>query len=153
MYRKDGIFSLLGKINHRNFVYGMRLLKGENVHPGQMPLLVTLSNKDGLVQIELARKLGVKPSTLNVMVGRLEKNGMIIKKQDPDDQRKSRIFISEKGRSIVESIKERADNINTHVEDFLTEEEKKELRRLLTKLDDCLKQRIELEFGKEENNA
>ena len=53
----------------------------------------------------------------------------------------------------MESIKERADNINTHVEDFLTEEEKKELRRLLTKLDDCLKQRIELEFGKEENNA
>lgn len=153
MYRKDGIFSLLGQINHRSFVYGIRLLKGENVHPGQMPLLVILCNEEGLVQRELAKKLGVKPSTLNVMVGRLEKNGMVIKKQDPNDQRKSRIFISEKGRNLVETVKNKAEKTNAHVEEFLTEEEREELTRLLTKLDDCLKQRIELEFGKEENNA
>lgn len=44
----------------------------------------------------------VKPSTLNVMIGRMEKNGYIEKKQDEKDSRKSRIYFTEKGRSICE---------------------------------------------------
>ena len=44
----------------------------------------------------------VKPSTLNVMIGRMEKNGYIEKKQDEKDSRKSRIYFTEKGRSICD---------------------------------------------------
>lgn len=51
---------------------------------------------------ELAEKMQVKPSTLNVMIGRMEKNGYIEKKQDEKDSRKSRIYFTEKGRSICE---------------------------------------------------
>lgn len=129
------------------------MMKDMNLHPGQMRLLLILCKKEGLVQRELAQMLEIKPSTLNVMVGRLVKNGILVKKQDPKDQRKSRIYISDKGRMQVENVKQRADKIGKKVEQRFTEEEKKELIRLLKKLDACMDQQMKLEFRKEKENA
>lgn len=129
------------------------MMKDMNLHPGQMRLLLILCKKEGLVQRELAQMLEIKPSTLNVMVGRLVKNGILVKKQDPKDQRKSRIYISDKGRMQVENVKQRADKIGKKVEQRFTEEEKKELVRLLKKLDACMDQQMKLEFRKEKENA
>ncbi len=153
MYSKDGIFNLLGKINHKIFMSNLCMMKDKKLHPGQFPLLFILCSEDGQVQKQLADKLGIKPSTLNVMVRRLEKNGSVVKKQDPKDQRKSRIYISEQGRSLVESLEKRSEKISRQISDALTEEEKQELIRILTKLDHCLEQQIELEVGKEKDNA
>lgn len=153
MYNTDGAFRLLGKINHKIFMCNFCMMKDMNLHPGQMRLLLILCKKEGLVQRELAQMLEIKPSTLNVMVGRLVKNGILVKKQDPKDQRKSRIYISDKGRMQVENVKQRADKIGKKVEQRFTEEEKKELIRLLKKLDACMDQQMKLEFRKEKENA
>lgn len=153
MYSKDGLFHLLMKINHKVFMCNFCMLKDKNLHPGQMPLLVSLCKKDGLVQRELADKLDIKPSTLNVMIHRLEKNGFLIKKQDSKDQRKSRIYISEYGKNLVESVKKRTDRIAKQADLAFTKEERNELQRLLMKLDACMDQQMKLEFRKEKENA
>ena len=102
MKKCEGIYSLIGKVNHKSVIYGFELLKEENIHPRQMPLIIHLKKCEGCTQKELAEKMQVKPSTLNVMIGRMEKNGYIEKKQDEKDSRKSRIYFTEKGRSICE---------------------------------------------------
>ena len=102
MKKCEGIYSLIGKVNHKSAIYGFELLKEENIHPRQMPLIIHLKRCEGCTQKELAEKMQVKPSTLNVMIGRMEKNGYIEKKQDKKDSRKSRIYFTEKGRSICE---------------------------------------------------
>lgn len=154
MNNDEGIYSLIGRINHKSAIYGFELLKEENIHPRQMPLLIHLNKCEGCTQKELADKMQIKPSTLNVMIGRMEKNGYIEKKQDEKDSRKSRIFFTEKGRMISKKCKGRFKMIQKNLENYFTQEEQAELKRLLNKFCDCLDEQIEiLKHGKEESDA
>ena len=149
MDRKGGIYHLLGKVGHKNFQYGYSLLKEENLHPGQLPLLILLWKEEGLSQRELAHKMGIKPSTLNVTIGRLEKNGFIRKENDPKDQRKSLIYFTEEGKRTFRVLKKRMDCLQMQILDAFSEEEKIEFCRLLTKFCDCLDEQMqEIENGK-----
>ena len=86
----------------------------------------------------------IKPSTLNVMIGRMEKNGLIEKRKDEEDSRKSRIYFTEKGKSLCERCKTRFDKIQKDVYGYFTEEEQTELKRLLNKFCDCLDEQTEI---------
>ena len=76
-------------------------LKGLGIHPRQMPILAVLWKEDGCSQKELASQLGVKPPTVTVSIQRLEKIGIIVRKQDEKDQRISRIYLTEEGKAIL----------------------------------------------------
>ena len=76
-------------------------LKKLGVHPRQIPILAVLYKKDGCSQKELVKELGVKPPTVTVSIQRLEKSGLLIRRQDEKDQRISRIYLSEEGRAII----------------------------------------------------
>ena len=91
---------------------------------------------------------------MNVMIGRLEKNGFIIKKQDPKDQRRSLIYFTENGRKICRNAMEKSHSVAREVMKAFTEEEQIEFIRLLQKLSDRLDEQIEeLQLGKDGDNA
>ena len=60
-------------------------------------LLLQLHRHGGMSQKELVGKLMVKPPTVTVMIKRMEKSGFIQRKQDEQDQRVSRIYLTELG--------------------------------------------------------
>ena len=144
MEKCEGIYGLIGKVNHKSAIYGFELLKEKNIHPRQMPLIIHLSKKEGCTQKELADMMQIKPSTLNVMIGRMEKNGYIEKKQDEKDSRKSRIYFTEKGKSISEDCHKRFAMIQQKLQEYFTKEEQEELDRLLNKFCDCLDEQTEI---------
>ena len=76
-------------------------LKKLGIHPRQIPILAHLYREDGCSQKELARRLGVRPPTVTVSIQRLEKSGLLIRRQDEKDQRVSRIYLSDEGRQII----------------------------------------------------
>ena len=76
-------------------------LKKLGIHPRQIPILAHLYKEDGCSQKELARRLGVTPPTVTVSIQRLEKSGLLIRRQDEKDQRVSRIYLSDEGRKII----------------------------------------------------
>ena len=76
-------------------------LKSLGIHPRQMPILAVLWKENGCSQKELASQLGVKPPTVTVSIQRLEKIGIIVRKQDEKDQRISRIYLTEEGKAII----------------------------------------------------
>ena len=47
MKKCEGIYSLIGKVNHKSAIYGFQLLKEENIHPRQMPLIIHLKKCEG----------------------------------------------------------------------------------------------------------
>ncbi|MBS7007234.1 MarR family winged helix-turn-helix transcriptional regulator [Anaerostipes sp.] len=147
MYEDDGIYHLLLKINHKNFAIGFAYLKEADLHPGQMPLITSLYKREGVTQKEIADKLGIKPSTINVMIRRLEKKEFVIRKQDPEDQRRSLVYLTVHGRRIYEKISGAAVEIKDEVMKTFTEEEKDELFRLLTKFYEGLEKLVDLEMG------
>ena len=144
MEKCEGIYGLIVKVNHKSAIYGFELLKEKNIHPRQMPLIIHLSKKEGCTQKELADMMQIKPSTLNVMIGRMEKNGYIEKKQDEKDSRKSRIYFTEKGKNISDECYQRFFRIQKTLQEYFTKEEQEELKRLLNKFCDCLDEQTEI---------
>lgn len=71
------------------------------IYPGQIPILRLLYEKDGISQREMARNLGIKPPTVNVSIQRMEKSGMVCRRQDEKDQRATKVFLTEKGRESI----------------------------------------------------
>lgn len=68
------------------------------LHFGQHPILWDLLTYGSLTQVELAQHLEVSASSVNNSVRRLANKGFVVKKDDPEDLRKSHIFLTEKGR-------------------------------------------------------
>ena len=71
-------------------------------------------------------------------------NGYIEKKQDEKDSRKSRIYFTEKGRSICEDGHKKFVMIQEKLQEYFTKEEQEELKRLLNKFCDCLDEQTEI---------
>lgn len=61
-------------------------------------ILADLWSRDGVTQKELGSSIIKTKSSINKMLQALEENGMIVKKDDPDDKRNKLIFLTQKGR-------------------------------------------------------
>ncbi len=85
-----------------------RLLKNKfdhlSVHPGQVPILMLLWKNSGMTQRQIAEKLDVRPATIAVMLRRMEKTDLIYRTQDKNDRRSQRVFLTQRGKSIIDEI-------------------------------------------------
>jgi DNA-binding MarR family transcriptional regulator len=110
------------------------LIQKYDVYPGQPPLLMRLAHTDGQIQKDLARRINVKPATLTVMINRMEKSGLVTRKPDQNDQRVSRVFLTDKGREAAQSVKEALRVLETKCFENFTEEETAFFRRMLERI-------------------
>ncbi|MDS0527184.1 MarR family transcriptional regulator [Clostridium sp. SHJSY1] len=114
------------------------LLGEKGIHPGQQHLLIRLFKKNGQSQKDLAKNMSVKPATITVMLTRMEKSGLIERKKDENDQRVTRIFITEKGQEVCKEAKKIAKQVEEECFENFTIEEKVVFRRLLIQIRDNL---------------
>ena len=101
---KDSVQGCLFGVSHKFFRYNFDRVSKLDIHPGQIPLLHLLGTQEGLSQKEIARKLGIKPPTVNVSIQRMEKGGYVYRQTDLKDQRVTRIYLTDKGKEIEEKI-------------------------------------------------
>ena len=80
-------------------------------YPGQPPLLLRLAREDGQSQKELAKHMHVQPATLTVMIDRMAKHGLLERKTDARDQRGSRVYLTDKGRSAATGVREELERL------------------------------------------
>jgi DNA-binding MarR family transcriptional regulator len=66
----------------------------------QASLLHQLWHKDGLTQTQIQEKLSMRGASVSGLVDALLKKDLIIRKQDEDDARYKRLYLTEKGREI-----------------------------------------------------
>jgi DNA-binding MarR family transcriptional regulator len=76
------------------------LLGDLDLRPGQEALLPELDEHKGCTQRELARALGLDPSTVSRSVARLERLGLVRRAPDPSDHRARRILLTETGDAL-----------------------------------------------------
>ncbi|MGL5647888.1 MAG: MarR family winged helix-turn-helix transcriptional regulator [Clostridium sp.] len=95
----------LGSVMKSHFRLSHEELEKEGLYPGQPQLLFVLYKQNGISQKEIADALQIKPSTITVMIKRLEKTEFIYKQADEKDGRISRIFLSSKGFKVCEKLK------------------------------------------------
>ncbi|TVY08123.1 MarR family winged helix-turn-helix transcriptional regulator [Paenibacillus cremeus] len=129
------LFHKVAKL-HSNTVHS--LLSGKDVYPGQPPLLRALAERDGQSQKELAETMQITPATLTVMLGRMEKTGLVERKPDVTDQRISRVYITAKGHQGLLGVNETMQLMEETCFAMFTTEEKIIFRRLLLQMYDNL---------------
>lgn len=89
---------------HRNLV--RRQMRTMGLNRGQPPVLFALHHKDGLSNSDLAEFLEITPATMTNKVKRMERSGLVIRQRDEEDERVSRIYMTEKGRSIMDRLRQ-----------------------------------------------
>ena len=135
---KDSLYYVFLEILRFHHYRTHVLLEEIGVYPGQPPMLLILNKKDGQSQKELADKLNLAPATITVMLKRMEKANLVVRKQDDEDQRISRVYITEEGKEICKKASRVMRNINEECFGNFTMEEKVILRRLLMQIRDNL---------------
>lgn len=138
MLDKDSLYFIFLEIIRYHYNLTHTLLDEIGVYPGQPPMLLVLNKEDGQSQKELADKLNLKPATITVMLKRMEKEKLVVRWQDDEDQRVSRVYITEKGKKVFEKTNEVMKDIEKICFQNFTVEEKIILRRLLMQMRDNL---------------
>lgn len=76
-----------------------------NLSPSQFNTLNLLHmNPDGCTQIELSRLLIMHRSNITGLVDRLEKRGLLERKDNPNDRRAYKVILTAPGRKLIEKI-------------------------------------------------
>lgn len=109
-------------------------------------LLFCLSHEEGLTQLELSKRAGLKPPTVSVALRHLEEEGYVVRETDAEDKRAARVYLSEKGQALERENMERFERIDNRMMRGFSAEETETLRKLLLRI----KENLEDE-GEEEN--
>jgi DNA-binding MarR family transcriptional regulator len=107
------------------------LLGGVGLHRGQHFVLRALWELEGRTQTELANLTRVSPATITNMLQRMERDGLIERRQDPGDQRVSRVYPTAEGRRIREAAQGAWLQIEKEAFAGFTDAEVERLRELL----------------------
>jgi len=110
------------------------VLKHYGLTKSRLNILFALhEHPDGLVQKELAHHIFVTAPNLSGLVGRMAKEGLILR-QATDDRREKKILLTEKGREIADELRSRGPAILDIIVGHLSDSEKVEFTRLNEKI-------------------
>lgn len=91
---------LLGQICKLHYARLHTRLEELGLYRGQPPMLFALWHQEGLTHSELAEQLHVQPATITKMLERMERAGFLERRDDPQDRRVSRVYLTEQAQTI-----------------------------------------------------
>src|SRR5437867_9943956 len=80
----------------------LRQESNEGLSPSMLSALATIDHRPAITLGDLATAERVKPSSITVLVGRLEEADLVEREPDPGDRRIWRIRLSDTGRRLLE---------------------------------------------------
>jgi DNA-binding MarR family transcriptional regulator len=93
---------LLWELDHALNKRSRRMLATMGVTGSQRFLLKVVGMRPGCAPGQLARFLHVTPATVTRVVQRLEDDGLLRREADPEDSRRVRLHLTQKGRRLDE---------------------------------------------------
>ncbi|MCL5736746.1 MAG: MarR family transcriptional regulator [Actinobacteria bacterium] len=125
------IFLALRNTAHLHHQFFMKKLAQEGGHPAMVLCLRVLSHHDGISQRDLAERLKLSRPWITKMVQALEKGGLVSRRADEQDQRVTRVFLTEQGRVREAELRAVwADYLNETI-GSLSEDDRLQLERLI----------------------
>ncbi len=109
-------------------------LAAHGVSVGQWAVLAFLWARDGQSQGELSRGVAVEDATMVRTIDRMERDGLVRRVRDARDRRRINVFITDKGRSLQDSLEPCAVASNGAATRTLTDAEKRQLSELLRRV-------------------
>lgn len=97
-------------------------------------VLAHLSRNEGIRQAGLAEILDISPITLTRHLDRLEKEGLVERRADPEDRRAYRLYLTDAAGPALDTLLALAEQTRATALAGLTDAEREELMRLLHKV-------------------
>ena len=113
----------------------------ERMTMARFDLLASLHRHDGQTLAGLSRALLVTAGNVTGLVDRAERDGVVERRPDPEDRRASRVWLTDRGRTLIKSVLPIHDRTVHDLIAGLPREERRELRKTLGTLRDHLSPR------------
>jgi DNA-binding MarR family transcriptional regulator len=124
----DKTIYLVGRIREKANEFILKELEDvgfKDIAPSHGEILVTLFKHIECTMTELANSIHRDRSTVTTLVNKLIKLGFVSSKKDPNDNRSTIIFLSEKGRELEPSFKKISQKLYDIEYKGISEDEKK----------------------------
>jgi DNA-binding MarR family transcriptional regulator len=102
-------------------------------------LLSALAEEDGGTQLSLVERTGIKAPTVSIMLRQMEKLGLVLRKVDDYDLRKTHVNLTEKGREADKAAKDRIVQMQKNTFGNISEEDLKVFCNVLNTISGNLK--------------
>jgi len=96
------LYNMLNRLSKQMHRFSHRAEHKRGLFFGQSKLLQLIAKNEGVIQRDLAEQMDMRPSSMTEALGRLEQLNLILRKRDEKDQRIMHIYLTNKGREIVE---------------------------------------------------
>lgn len=104
------------------------------ITPAQWAVLVFLWSEEGGSQKDLSRRVAIEEATMVRTLDRMVRDGLVRRERDNQDRRRSRIFLTERGRSLRDTLVPCAVAVNTTATRSFSAAERRQLLALLRRL-------------------
>jgi len=111
------------------------------ISPTQAAALATIERRGPLTLGELAETERVQPPTITAAVDRLETQGLVARRRDPDDRRVARVEVTRAGRKLLEQTRARTSAYLERRIDDLSARDRATLERAADILERVLEER------------
>jgi DNA-binding MarR family transcriptional regulator len=92
------------------------------------------STTDGLMQVEIARKMDLGKVTVGGLIDRLEAQGYVERRPDKTDRRARRVYVTEKGFSVITEMQKAGTKLNKSILAGVSSEELRITEETLAKV-------------------
>lgn len=129
------LFYLLNIARHRVYKHADQLSEEAlGISVTQVGALLLVAGNEGCLLKDLARTLNLNNSALTGLAGRMEHNGLIERRPCDQDGRASRLYLTELGRSKIDSAKPLITELNERMTEGFTDDEVNVILRFLNRL-------------------
>ncbi|MEN3203800.1 MAG: MarR family transcriptional regulator [Atribacterota bacterium] len=136
---KESLHALFLQILRYHFIRYHHLLGRIGLHRGQPLVLALLWEKDGRTQGEIAKTLRLRPATVTIVLRRMEKAGLLERKNDPEDLRVIRVCLTQRGKDLEKDVQAIHAILEEECFAHFTPQEKAILREFFIRMRDNLK--------------
>ena len=114
-------------VNHMARLFAEELRKRIaplGIVPGQFPALLVLWEQDGLTQKQILELVAIEQATLANTLTRMERDGLIVRKEHSADARARTIHLTKKARSIRDAAYKAANETNQAALEGMSQEDR-----------------------------
>jgi DNA-binding MarR family transcriptional regulator len=121
----------LGRVMRRVSDHYEQRLAPFNLTPPQFFVLAALWLGDGIGMSELGSRVHLDSSTLTGIIDRMERNGYVERRQNPEDRRSVLLFLTDKAREAGPRIMQFAEELDAAVRSAFSKEDMETFERVL----------------------
>ena len=111
--------------------FAEKVLKPYDLTLEQFHLLKSMPVDSGLTQRQVGEIVNKKPANLTRILDRLESKELMVRRANPDDRRATLVFLTDKGRMLVEKVHGGFENFSNQIVRAISEQDQETTRKVL----------------------